>query len=65
MPVSCLSSRAGAVGYLLKDRVMDVGQFAEAVARVAAGGTVVDPDVVASLMMSRAPDQAARRADPP
>ena len=36
-PRELLSSRAGGVGYLLKDRVMDVGQFVEAVQRVAAG----------------------------
>jgi DNA-binding NarL/FixJ family response regulator len=56
-----LSSRAGAVGYLLKDRVMDVGQFIEAVQRVAAGGTVMDPDVVSQLVMGRARDDAVRR----
>jgi DNA-binding NarL/FixJ family response regulator len=56
-----LSSRAGAVGYLLKDRVMDVGQFIQAVERVAAGGTVMDPDVVSQLVMSRARDDAMRR----
>jgi DNA-binding NarL/FixJ family response regulator len=56
-----LSSRAGAVGYLLKDRVMDVGQFIEAVQRVASGGTVMDPDVVSQLVMSRARDDAMRR----
>ena len=56
-----LSSRAGAVGYLLKDRVMDVGQFIEAVQRVAAGGTVMDPDVVSQLVMGRARDDAMRR----
>jgi DNA-binding NarL/FixJ family response regulator len=56
-----LSSRAGAVGYLLKDRVMDVGQFIEAVQRVAEGGTVMDPDVVSQLVMGRARDDAMRR----
>jgi DNA-binding NarL/FixJ family response regulator len=56
-----LSSRAGAVGYLLKDRVMDVGQFIEAVQKVAAGGTVMDPDVVSQLVMGRARDEAMRR----
>jgi DNA-binding NarL/FixJ family response regulator len=56
-----LSSRAGGVGYLLKDRVMDVGQFIEAVQRVAAGGTVMDPDVVSQLVMGRDRDDAMRR----
>ncbi|AKG43555.1 response regulator transcription factor [Streptomyces xiamenensis] len=38
------------VGYLLKDRVADVSEFAEAVARVARGGTALDPEVVAQLL---------------
>jgi DNA-binding NarL/FixJ family response regulator len=46
----------GAVGYLLKDRVMDVGQFVDTVRQVAAGGTVMDPDVVAALMTHRSAD---------
>ncbi|MFI6489483.1 response regulator [Streptomyces sp. NPDC050564] len=41
------------VGYLLKDRVGQVEQFAEAVQRVAAGGTVVDPEVVRQLLRRR------------
>ena len=41
---------AAGVGYLLKDRVADVGEFVEALSRVAAGGTVVDPEVVAQLL---------------
>jgi len=48
-----LADRAGAVGYLLKDRVGDVGQFVDAVRRVAAGGTVMDPEVVAQLLVRR------------
>jgi DNA-binding NarL/FixJ family response regulator len=38
------------VGYLLKDRVRDVGQFVDAVERVAAGGTAFDPEVVKALV---------------
>jgi DNA-binding NarL/FixJ family response regulator len=38
------------IGYLLKDRVADVDELADAVRRVAAGGTVIDPTVVASLV---------------
>jgi DNA-binding NarL/FixJ family response regulator len=45
------------VGYLLKDRVADVGDFIEAIARVAHGGTVLDPEVVRQLL------RASRRAD--
>ncbi|KKK07623.1 response regulator transcription factor [Micromonospora sp. HK10] len=49
-----LSDRRGGVGYLLKDRVSHVDQFVDAVRRVAAGGTVMDPEVVAQLLASRA-----------
>ena len=45
-----LSSRSGGVGYLLKDRVANVGEFVEAIARVAAGGTALDPEVVAGML---------------
>ena len=41
------------VGYLLKERVADVGEFIESVRRVAAGGTAFDPEVVAQLMGRR------------
>ena len=43
----------GGVGYLLKDRVMDVDEFVDAARRVAAGGTALDPEVVARLMTRR------------
>jgi DNA-binding NarL/FixJ family response regulator len=59
-----LSSRTGGVGYLLKDRVMDVGQFVEAVLRVASGGTVMDPEVVSRLVVGRERDDAMRRLTP-
>ena len=59
-----LSSRTGAVGYLLKDRVMDVGEFVEAVRRVASGGTVMDPEVVSQLVLGRERDDAMRRLSP-
>ena len=39
------------VGYLLKDRVADVREFLDALRRVAAGGTVLDPEVVAQLLV--------------
>ncbi|MBB2940343.1 DNA-binding NarL/FixJ family response regulator [Actinoplanes lutulentus] len=45
-----LGDRSGGVGYLLKDRIADVEQFVDAVRRVAAGGTVMDPEVVAQLL---------------
>ena len=43
----------GGVGYLLKDRVSDIADFAEAVRRVARGGSVIDPEVVALLVNRR------------
>jgi DNA-binding NarL/FixJ family response regulator len=43
-------------GYLLKDRVMDVDDFLDAVRRVAAGGTAVDPQVVSQLLGGRYDD---------
>ncbi|MET8908182.1 response regulator transcription factor [Micromonospora sp. NPDC004551] len=45
-----LADQAGAVGYLLKDRVSDGGQFVDAVRRVAGGGTVLDPHVISRLL---------------
>ena len=45
-----LADQAGGVGYLLKDRVFDSGQFVDAVRRVAAGGTAMDPEVIARLL---------------
>src|SRR5258708_3981260 len=48
-----LADRRGAVGYLLKDRVADIADFLEALDRVAAGGTVLDPEVVAQLLVRR------------
>ena len=48
---------AAGVGYLLKDRVADVGEFVEALNRVAAGGTALDPEVVTQLL------SASRRTD--
>ena len=48
-----LESSGAGVGYLLKDRVAEVTQFAESIAEVAAGGTVVDPEVVRALIGSR------------
>ena len=48
-----LSRGTGGIGYLLKDRVADVEQFIESLRRVAAGGTALDPEVVAQLMVRR------------
>jgi DNA-binding NarL/FixJ family response regulator len=53
-----LADGRGGIGYLLKDRVSEVGDFLDGLARVAAGGTVLDPEVVAQLFARR------RRGDP-
>jgi DNA-binding NarL/FixJ family response regulator len=45
-----LADGRGGIGYLLKDRVMDVDAFVDAVRRVAAGGTALDPEVVARFV---------------
>ena len=51
-----LESGAESVGYLLKDRVADVSEFLAAVRQVAAGGTVLDPEVVSQLFSRRRRD---------
>jgi DNA-binding NarL/FixJ family response regulator len=48
-----LDTGPGGVGYLLKDRVGEVQEFVDALVRVAAGGTVVDPEVVRQLISRR------------
>ncbi|MFB6616689.1 response regulator [Streptomyces sp. NPDC085524] len=49
-----LATRSGAgIGYLLKQRVADVEEFVDALRRVAAGGTALDPQVVAQLLLRR------------
>jgi DNA-binding NarL/FixJ family response regulator len=53
-----LADGRGSVGYLLKDRILDVADFVDAVRRVANGGTALDPEVVAQLF-------SRRRADSP
>jgi len=48
-----LADARGAVGYLLKERVIDIEDFMDSLKRVAAGGTVFDPEVVSQLMVRR------------
>jgi len=50
-----LADGRGGLGYLLKDRIMDVDDFVSAVRRVAEGGTALDPEVVAQLLSRRGP----------
>jgi DNA-binding NarL/FixJ family response regulator len=56
--IQLLSGHTDGMGYLLKDRVSDIETFVDAVRRVAAGGSVLDPQVVQELMGRR------RRDDP-
>ncbi|KUN87004.1 LuxR C-terminal-related transcriptional regulator [Streptomyces griseoruber] len=51
-----LADGSGGVGYLLKDRVFDAEQFVDAVRRVAAGGTAMDPQVIQQLLARRSGD---------
>jgi DNA-binding NarL/FixJ family response regulator len=48
-----LASSEGGIGYLLKDRVADVGDFVAAVRQVATGGTALDPEVVSQMFSRR------------
>jgi DNA-binding NarL/FixJ family response regulator len=56
-----LAAGAAGVGYLLKDRVADVAEFTDALARVAAGGTALDPEVVSQLLGARLGDRPPGR----
>jgi DNA-binding NarL/FixJ family response regulator len=62
--VELLGDSADGVGYLLKDRVSDVERFVEAVRTVAAGGSVLDPEVVAQLLGRRRGDGPLDRLTP-
>ncbi|MEU0780382.1 response regulator transcription factor [Streptomyces sp. NPDC006173] len=60
-----LADGSGGVGYLLKDRVFDAEQFIDAVRRVAAGGTAMDPQVIQQLLARRTVgDQPVGRLTP-
>ena len=53
-----LAGGSGGIGYLLKDRVFDSAQFVDAVRRVAAGGTAMDPEVIDRLLVRNSGDNA-------
>ena len=55
-----LASGDGSIGYLLKDRVSDVSEFLDGLRRVIGGGTVIDPEVIASIM-ARRPEEPVDR----
>jgi DNA-binding NarL/FixJ family response regulator len=56
---SLLSDARGGVGYLLKDRVTSLDRLSDALRTIAAGGTVLDPEVVAQLLVTRRADPLA------
>ena len=57
-----LAAGTGGIGYLLKDRVLDSAQFVDAVRRVAAGGTAMDPEVISRLLARNTGDQPSPRS---
>jgi DNA-binding NarL/FixJ family response regulator len=59
-----LASGSGGIGYLLKDRVLDSAQFTTAVRQVAAGGTAMDPEVIARLLARSSPGGAVSALSP-
>jgi DNA-binding NarL/FixJ family response regulator len=59
-----LADGTGGIGYLLKDRVLDGAQFVDAVRRVAARGTAMDPEVIARLLDSNSADRALATLSP-
>jgi DNA-binding NarL/FixJ family response regulator len=59
-----LADGTGGIGYLLKDRVLDGAQFADAVRRVADGGTAMDPEVIARLLDGNSADAALGTLSP-
>ena len=59
-----LADGAGGIGYLLKDRVFDAGQFVDAVRRVAGGGTAMDPEVIAKLLAGNVRDEPLAALSP-
>jgi DNA-binding NarL/FixJ family response regulator len=59
-----LADGTGGIGYLLKDRVFDSAQFVEAIHRVAAGGTAMDPEVIARLLARNTDNDAVSALTP-
>ena len=59
-----LADGTGGIGYLLKDRVFNSDQFVEAILRVAAGGTAMDPEVIARLLARNTDNDAVSALSP-
>ncbi len=64
LAMKLLSESAEGAGYLLKDRIGDVGEFMEAVRRVASGGSAIDPIIVSTLLSRQRPDDPLARLTP-
>ncbi len=64
LAMKLLADSAEGVGYLLKDRISDVAEFLEAVRRVAAGGTALDPTIVSTLVAKRRSDDPLQQLTP-
>ena len=64
LAMQLLSESAEKVGYLLKDRISDVGEFVDAVRRVAGGGSAIDPQIVTTLLRRRRSDDPLDRLTP-
>ena len=64
LALKLLADSAEGVGYLLKDRISDVGEFVAAVTRVANGGSALDPIIVSTLLSRQRPDDPLARLTP-
>jgi DNA-binding NarL/FixJ family response regulator len=64
LAMQLLAQSADSVGYLLKDRISDVAAFIDAVRRVAAGGSAIDPQIVTTLLQRRRGDGPLDRLTP-
>jgi DNA-binding NarL/FixJ family response regulator len=64
LAMQLLADSADGVGYLLKDRIADVGEFIAAVERVAAGGSAIDPTIVSTLLSRRRNDDPLEQLTP-
>jgi DNA-binding NarL/FixJ family response regulator len=64
LALTLLSDSAEGVGYLLKDRIRDIDEFVAAVRRVAAGGSVLDPIIVQTLLSRQRPDDPISQLSP-
>jgi DNA-binding NarL/FixJ family response regulator len=64
LAMKLVADSAEGVGYLLKDRISDVAEFLEAVQRVAAGGTALDPTIVSTLVSKQRSDDPLEQLTP-